>query len=221
MTFELKGTVRANEDQKIPLFGPPSQVRLDDLSMDGGRPTVTFDSDRYYLITHAQDRSRSAGKMTLGSDQMISVIGPILALDAPLTKGRLVEGEKLSGLSATVLHFDPMTEDEQRGQPKPRQPPVFRLSRSVRFGTETSFVYRLVASQTTDLGTIKLPLAFGEKVQDVQGSTGWQRRRQGAHAPDERQGGRDHDLRLAPAVARRRAAAASSRPTSAPPTSGG
>ena len=173
MTFELRGTVRANEDQKIPLFGPPSQVRLDDLSMDGGRPTVTFDSERYYLITHAKSFTLR-GKLTLGSDQMISVIGPLLALDAPLSKGRLVEGDKLSGLSATVLHFDPMTADGANSPAKPRQPPVFRLSRSVRFGTETSFVYRLVASQTTDLGPIKLPLAFGEKVQDVQGSTGWQ-----------------------------------------------
>ena len=172
MTFELKGTVRANEDQKIPLFGPPSQVRLDDLSMDGGRPTVTFDSERYYLITKAKSFTLR-GKMTLGADQMISVIGPLLALDAPLSKGRLVEGEKLSGLSATVLHFDPMTEDSAATS-KPSKPPVFRLSRSVRFGTETSFVYRIVASHTSDLGVMKLPLAFGEKVQDVQGSTGWQ-----------------------------------------------
>lgn len=174
MTFELRGTVRANEDQKIPLFGPPSQVRLDDLSMDGGRPTVTFDSERYYLITRAKSFTLR-GKMTLGSDQMISVIGPLLSLDAPLTKGRLVEGEKLSGLSATVLHFDPMTEDTaSQAAAKPQKPPVFRLSRSVRFGSETSFVYRLVSSHTSDLGTIRLPLVFGEKVQDVQGSTGWQ-----------------------------------------------
>lgn len=172
MTFELKGTVRANEDQKIPLFGPPSQLRLDDLSMDGGRPTVTFDNDRYYLITRAKSFTLR-GRMTLGSDQMISIVGPLLSLDAPLTKGRLVEGEKLSGLSSTVLHFDPMTEDRSTTA-KPRQPPVFRLSRSIRFGSETSFVYRLVASHTSDLGTMKLPLVFGEKVQDVQGSKDWQ-----------------------------------------------
>jgi hypothetical protein len=172
MTFELKGTVRANEDQKIPLFGPPSQLRLDDLSMDGGRPTVTFDNDRYYLITRAKSFTLR-GRMTLGSDQMISIVGPLLSLDAPLTKGRLVEGEKLSGLSSTVLHFDPMTEDKSTTA-KPRQPPVFRLSRSIRFGSETSFVYRLVASHTSDLGTMKLPLVFGEKVQDVQGSKDWQ-----------------------------------------------
>ncbi len=173
LTFELRGTTRANEDQKIPLFGPPAQVRLDDLSMDGGRPTVTFDNERYYLLTHAKSFTLR-GKITLGSDQMLSVIGPLLSLDAQLTKGRLVEGEKLSGISATVLHFDPMTEDSASQAARPRQPPVFRLSRSVRFGTETSFVYRLVASQTAELGTITLPLAFGEKVQDVQGSTGWQ-----------------------------------------------
>jgi hypothetical protein len=172
LTFELKGSVRSVEDQKIPLFGPPSQLRLDDLSMDGGRPTITFDNDRYYLLTHAKSFTLR-GRMTLGSDQMISIVGPLLALDAPLTKGRLVEGDKLSGLSSTVLHFDPMTEDSAAQASKPRLPPVFRLSRSVRFGTETSFVYRLVASYTSDLGTMKLPLAFGEKVQDVQGSTGW------------------------------------------------
>jgi hypothetical protein len=172
MTFELKGTVRANEDQKIPLFGPPSQVRLDDLSMDGGHPTITFDNDRYYLLTRAKSFTLR-GRITLGSDQMLSVVGPILAVDAPLTKGRLVEGEKLSGVSQTVLHFDPMTEDPAVQAAKPRLPPVFRLSRSVRFGTETSFVYRLVVSHTNDLGTLKLPLAFGEKVQDVQGSKEW------------------------------------------------
>jgi hypothetical protein len=172
MTFELKGTVRAHEDQKIPLFGPPSQVRFDDLSMDGGRPTITFDNEHYYLITRAKSFTLR-GKLTLGTDQMMSVVGPILAVDAPLTKGRLVEGEKLSGISDTVLHFDPMTEDKTPTA-KTHKPPVFRLARSVRFGTETSFVYRIVSSHTSDLGTIKLPLAFGEKVQDVQGSTGWQ-----------------------------------------------
>ncbi len=175
ITFELRGTVRAKEDQKIPLFGPPGQVRLDDLAMDGGRPTISFDNDRYYLLTNARSFTLR-GRITLGSDQIVSLTGPLLALDAHLTKGRLVEGDKLSGLANTVLHFDPMTDDSARAgdAAKPRTPPVFRLARSVRFGSETTFVYRLVMSHSADLGTIKLPLAFGEKVQDVQGSTGWQ-----------------------------------------------
>lgn len=172
ITFELKGSVRSNEEQKIPLFGPPGQVRLDDLAMEGGRPTITFDSDKYYLLTTAKTFTLR-GRLTLGSDQIVSVTGPLLTVDAHLTKGRLVEGEKLSGVANTVLHFDPMTDDKAVSA-KPSTPPVFRLARSIRFGTETTFVYRLVMSHTSDLGTIKLPLAFGEKVQDVQGSTGWQ-----------------------------------------------
>ncbi|MBX3186785.1 MAG: hypothetical protein KF819_07205 [Labilithrix sp.] len=172
LSFELHGTVRANEEQKIPLFGPPSEVRLDDVSSDAGRPTITFDNDRYYLITRARSFTLR-GKLTLGSDQMLSLAGPLLALDAHMTKGRLVEGEKLSGLTSAVLHFDPMSEDSASKPAAPKQPPVFRLSRSIRFGNETGFVYRLVASQSTELGIMHLPLAFGEKVQDVQGATGW------------------------------------------------
>lgn len=171
LTFELRGTVRSKEEQKIPLFGPPGQVRLDDLVMDGGRPSITFDSDKYYLLTSAKSFTLR-GKITLGTDQIVSVTGPLLTVDAHLTKGRLVEGEKLSGVANTVLHFDPMT-DDKTVVAKPSTPPVFRLARSIRFGTETTFVYRLVMSHSADLGTIKLPLAFGEKVQDVQGSTGW------------------------------------------------
>jgi len=174
LTFEMTGSVRAKEEQKIPLFGPPSQVRLDDLTIDGARPTITFDNDRYYLITSARSFTLR-GKIALGTDQIFSVAGPLLSLDAQLARGRLVEGEKLSGLSNTILHFDPMTEGAaSAAAAKPRTPPVFRLARSVRFGSETTFVYRLVASQSSDLGTIRLPLSYGEKVQDVQGATGWQ-----------------------------------------------
>jgi hypothetical protein len=173
MSFELHGGVRGKGEQKIPLVGPPSQVRLDDVTIDGARATVTFDNDRYYVITQARAFTLR-GKLTLGSDQMLSVAGPLLAFDAHLTKGRVVEGEKLSGLSSTVLHFDPMVEGAEANAPaKPKPPPVFRLSRALRYGSETTFVYRLVASQTTDLGTIRLPLKIDEKVQDVQGVAGW------------------------------------------------
>lgn len=173
MTFEIRGGVRAKGEQKIPLLGPPGQVRLDDVTIDGARATVTFDSDRYYVITGARAFT-IRGKVTLGSDQILGVPGPLLAFDAHLTKGRVVEGEKLSGLSSTVLHFDPMVEGAESATPSaPRPPPVFRLARALRYGSETTFVYRLVASQTTELGTLRLPLKIGEKVQDVQGSTGW------------------------------------------------
>lgn len=172
MTFELQGGVRATEETKIPLFGPPDQVHLSEVTIDGARATLMFDTDHYFLFT----RSRSftvRGKLSLGTDGLLAVPGPLVALDAHLTKGKLVEGEKLSGVLASVLHFDPMTEGESGESGKPKTPPVFRLSRAIRVGRETTFVYRLVASQSTDLGTLRLPLTHGEKVQDAQGSTGW------------------------------------------------
>ncbi len=150
-----------------------------------------------------------------------SVAGPLVSLDAHLTKGRLVEGERLSGLQNTVLHFDPLTEEEGRADPaRSRVPSVFRLARSLRFGNETSFVYRLVASQGTDLGTLRLPSEiWGE----------------GAGRPGARRDGRPKAVSsfFRPRATRRRSPSPEpSRPvhrivrprskgTNAPPTSGG
>ncbi|HVJ89840.1 MAG TPA: hypothetical protein VM580_08545 [Labilithrix sp.] len=169
MSFELKGGVRERSQYKIPLFGPPSQVRLDDVTIDGVPAAIGFDGDHYYVFTSSSSFT-IRGRVTLGADQMLAVPGPIVSVDAHLTRGRLVEGERLSGVTGAVLHFDPMIDGAEA---KPKTPPVFRLARALRFGRETSFVYRLTASQSSELGTIVLPLRYGEKVGDVQGGTGW------------------------------------------------
>ncbi len=182
ISFELRGSVRAQHEQiKVPLFGPPGQVRLDDVTINGAPAAIAFDGDKYTVFSGAQSFT-VRGRLTLGSDQMLSVPGPIVSVDARLTNGRLVEGEKLSGVSGAVLHFDPMIEgaegEEGAGSStasstRSKAPPVFRLARALRFGRETQFVYRLTASQGTDLGTIRLPLRYSEKVGDVQGAPGW------------------------------------------------
>lgn len=168
MTFEMKGAVRANETQKVPLFGPPDQVRLDDITVNGAPAQISFDGDRYYVFTNARSFTIK-GKVHVGADQILAVKGPVVALDAKLTSGRLVEGERLSGVTGSVLHFDPMTD----GTEKPKPPPVFNLARSIRFGKDTTFVYRVVAEQADDIGALHLPLRYGEKVDDVQGAPGW------------------------------------------------
>ena len=169
MTFELHGSVRAKQELKIPLFGPPSQVRVDDVTIDGVSAPISFDTEHYVVFT-ARPSFVIRGKIALGTDQLLSVPGPIVSVDAKLASGRLVEGERISGVSHAVLHFDPMLDGEIA---KPKVTPVFRLARAVRFGRETTFEYRLNASQGDDLGTIRLPLRHGEKVVDVTGSTGW------------------------------------------------
>src|SRR5690606_10547870 len=141
MTFELQGAVRAKEETKIPLFGPPGQVHLEGVTIDGARANLMFDNDNYFLFTSARSFT-IRGKISLGSDWILSVPGPLVALDASLTRGKLVEGDKQSGILASVLHFDPMIEGGAEGDAaKPRVPVVFRVSRALRVGRETGFVY--------------------------------------------------------------------------------
>src|SRR5881394_3090267 len=66
MSFELHGSVRGKGEQKIPLVGPPSQVRLEDVTIDGARATITFDGDHYYVITSARAFTLR-GKVSLGA----------------------------------------------------------------------------------------------------------------------------------------------------------
>jgi hypothetical protein len=171
MAFDLRGAVLADGVTKIPLFGSATEVRLDDVSINGAPPVLGFEDDHYYLLTAARSFTLK-GTIALANDPMLTVVGPLVALDAKLTRGRLVEGAKLSGLAQTTLHFDPMT-PESESEAESRIPKVFRLSRSVRIGRDTSFVYRLVMSQATDLGVVHLPLSYGEKVQEVSGARGW------------------------------------------------
>lgn len=171
MAFVLEGRVLADGPVKVPLFGPANEVRLDDLSLDGASPVLGFEDDHYYLLTGAR-RFTLRGTLTLASDQMLTVVGPLVGLDAKLTQGRMVEGAKLSGLASTTIHFDPMTPESQ-SEAESKIPKIFRLSRSVRIGKETAFVYRLVMSQATELGTVRLGLFHGERVQEVSGARGW------------------------------------------------
>jgi hypothetical protein len=173
LAFELHGSVLFEGGVvKVPLFGPSNEVRLDDLSLGSGdKPVIGFEADHYYLLTAAPSFVLR-GTVTLSSDQMLTVAGPLVSLDAKLSQGRLVEGSRLSGLTATTLHFDPMT-PESASEAESRTPKIFRLSRSLRIGKEVGFTYRLVMSQATPLGVVRLPLAYGEKVHEVAGAPGW------------------------------------------------
>jgi hypothetical protein len=173
LRFVLRGTLLAPGTVKVALFGPTGDVRLDELTLDGAPPVVGFEDDHYYVVTSARAFTLR-GQVTLGGDDLLSVPGPVVALDAHLARGRLVEGERLSGLSGTTLHFDPMT-PESRSEAEHRTPKVFRLSRSLRLGKETGFVLHLVMSQAEELGPVRLPLKYGERVDEVSGAPGWTR----------------------------------------------
>jgi len=167
LTFELEGTVLADSPVAVPLFGPPDKVRVDSVT-EGGKPVpVGFEGDHYYVFTGSK-RFVVKGSLTLQKDLALTLTGPLNTLEADLETGRVVEGARLSGLSATTIHFDGGASGKGA-----EEPTVFQLSRAIRVAREVGFEYRLTMRSGSDLGVIRLPLAYGEKVLEVSGSTGW------------------------------------------------
>jgi hypothetical protein len=164
--FELTGGVIADERVSIPLFGPPSHLRVEDVTEDGKDAVVGFEGDHYFLHT-ASRHFVLKGTLSLEGDLALTIPGPLNTLLADVTAGAVVEGAKLTGLRGATIHFS------REGAAQGSGPTVFQLSRAIRVGREVGFEYRLVMRSGTDLGVVRLPLAFGEKVLDVTGSTGW------------------------------------------------
>jgi hypothetical protein len=167
LTFELEGTVLAEHPIAVPLFGPPDKVRVDGVT-EGGKPVpVGFEGDHYYVFTGAK-RFLVKGSLTLQKDLALTLTGPLNTLEADLETGRVVEGARLSGLAATTIHFDGGAAGKGA-----EEPTVFQLSRAIRVAREVGFEYHLTMRSGSDLGVIRLPLAYGEKVLEVSGSMGW------------------------------------------------
>lgn len=167
MKFALEGAVLADRPVAVPLFGPPTHARVDHVTENGKPAAVGFEADHWFVLT-ASRRFVVEGTLALEGDLALTVPGPLDALDAELSKGRVVEGTHLSGLLAATVHFG-----RDAASSPAEEPPVFQLSRAVRIARETTFEYRLVMRSGKDLGVVRLPLSLGEKVLDVQGSTGW------------------------------------------------
>jgi len=167
MAFSLEGAVLADSPAPIPLFGPPTHARVDKVTDNGKPAAVGFEGDHWYVVT-APGRFVVKGTLVIDGDLALTIPGPLDALDAELSRGRVVEGAHLSGLQGMTVHFDRAATATPAAEP-----PVFQLSRAVRIGREITFEYHLVLRSGLDLGVVRLPLAYGEKVLDVQGSTGW------------------------------------------------
>ncbi|WP_437721308.1 hypothetical protein [Sorangium sp. So ce861] len=174
LQFELSGGVLADGPVAVPLFGPPAHVRIEAI-LDDGRPAsrreaapISFENDHYYLWTAAR-RFVLRGTLSLDGDLTLLVAGPLNTFEADVTGGSVAEGAQLSGLSGATLHFS----RDGGAAAQSAGPTVFQLSRAVRVGREIGFEYRLVLRSGTDLGVVRLPLAFGEKVLDVSGASGF------------------------------------------------
>ena len=167
--FEMHGGVLVDEEVQVPLFGMPQHVRIDDLTLNGGPATVGFEGESFYVRTRARSFVLR-GTLTLTEDEGLKVVGPVNSLDVKLSRGRVTEGSSMSGVENVILHFDPMTPESLS---KAKTKSVFRLSRALRIGKEKTFNYRLTLSGSDELGTVTIPLHYGEHVREVSGAEGW------------------------------------------------
>lgn len=167
LQFELEGAVLADGPVAVPLFGPADKVRVENVTEDQRPAAVSFDEHAYFVYTAAR-RFVLRGTLTFRDDLALTIPGPLNTLDAELTGARVVEGAHLAGLRDTTVHFD-----RGAAEASPQGPTVFQLSHAVRVGREIGFTWKLVLQSGADLGVVRLPLRFGERVLDVTGSTGW------------------------------------------------
>ncbi len=167
LTFELEGSVLAEGPVAIPLFGPAGKVRVEAVTEDGRPAAVSFDEEGYFLHTSSR-RFVLRGRLSFQDDLALTIPGPLNTLEATLTGARVVEGARLSGLRNTTIHLDRGAAERPAAGPT-----VFQLSHAVRVGREVGFTWRLVLQSGADLGVVRLPLRFGERVLEVTGSTGW------------------------------------------------
>jgi len=164
--FELSGEALAHGTYDIPLFGPAAKVRLENVTLNGAPASIGFEDGHYYFHTSAS-RFVVKGKLVLPDDRTVTVVGPLDALDADVTGGRITEGAHVTALAGGQLHFD------AEGAAPPAQPPIFSIARALRVGKSIEFEYRVTAQSGASLGVLHLPLRYGERVLDVAGSTGW------------------------------------------------
>ncbi len=164
--FELEGELLAKGSYDVPLFGPADKIRIDRVTENGARATVGFEDGHYFVHTSAS-HFVIRGDLAVPDDRTLTVVGPLNSLDADLKGGRLTEGGHLTALTNQTVHFD------AEGDAPPAQPPVFSIARALRVGKTIEFEYKLTAQSGTDLGLVRLPLRYGEKVVDVAGVTGW------------------------------------------------
>ena len=167
LKFELEGNLLVDGPFTVPIFGAPAHVRIEQATESGKPAPIGFEGDHYYYAATSR-RFVLKGTLVLDEDRALSIPGPLNTLEADLGDGRCVEGSRLSGLTATTIHFDRAITTQPGVEPT-----VFQLSRAVRVGREVNFEYKLVMRSGADLGVVRLPLAFGERVLDVAGAGGF------------------------------------------------
>jgi hypothetical protein len=172
LRFTLKGSVVSDKPVLVPLFGPPHQVMLSSVVLNGKPAVVGFEESSHYFVRTAEKSFTITGDLSLGSELSLTVPGPLNMFTSALADGRVVEGDRISGLSYATLHLEYGVKAEAE-ETAPDLPPVFQIARALRIQKEISFEYRVTIRSGSEVSSVKLPLPNGEVILDVPGHKGW------------------------------------------------
>jgi len=170
LRFFVSGSVISDKPVLVPLFGPTHQVMLSEVTLGGKPAVVGFERDDFYFVRTGERFFTITGSLSLGQERSFTVPGPLNLFSATLTDGRVVEGNRIPGLTGTTIHLELGKKDEAAAA---SQPPVFHVARAVRIQKEISFEYRVTVKSGGEVSSVRLPLPHGEVVLDVPGHNGW------------------------------------------------
>ncbi|PIE05361.1 MAG: hypothetical protein CSA75_05145 [Sorangium cellulosum] len=84
---------------------PAHRAVLGKVQEDGKTAAIGFDNDAYFLHT-AKRRFVLEGTLRLREELALTFPGPLIIFEANLDQGRVVEGNLLTGLLDTTIHFN-------------------------------------------------------------------------------------------------------------------
>ncbi|RME22891.1 MAG: hypothetical protein D6806_12235 [Deltaproteobacteria bacterium] len=168
--FRITGSVLHEQPQRVPLFGPPHRVMLDDVKINGRPAVVGFEGANHYWVRTAERNFTITGVLSLMGEPSLTVAGPANLLSASFPDGRIAEGDRLAGLVNFTAHLEVGKAGTVASE---KQPPVFQVARAIRIQKEITFEYLVTVKSGTEIPSVKLPLRYGETVLEVTRYRGW------------------------------------------------
>jgi len=99
-----EGVILSGRDVRVYLFGPVADILVKDVSVNGGKTTVSFDRDGYYFIV-PEGAFSFTGKLLVRTpgQARLTARGPISELSFKLKNGYAVDGDRYGLVNATAL----------------------------------------------------------------------------------------------------------------------
>ncbi len=171
LTFTLTGHVLADEPVLIPLFGNPKKTGLINVTVNN-KPAITGFEDLDHWFVRSSERDFTIkGELEFMDEYSLMVIGPVNSFSAQLEDGKVIQGNKLSGLKNSLVHIE--STKIKTAAEEPEIKPLFQLNRAFRISDDIAFEYRVFIRSSSQISNYEIPMKNSEIVLDVRGISDW------------------------------------------------